>query len=1020
MRLAFVNPNRAHAYNADTVLTQALGGSESAQVHLARALSARGHQVVLFAGANDVGVKSGVNCRAVPATTAEFADFDAVFVTNDPMYALLVRAGAGPAPFVIHWEHNIYDPKGDWQRVLTALRGPRDLFAFVSQWHVRHFQEARLPLAPQRTLTIRNAVSPAFENLFADACEIMSAKAGAPRLVFASAPYKGLQPALSFFASPLLAGAELHLYTGLSHYAPNNALRQGEGYWQAMLDKAAGKPGVVLKGVMPQPSMAQEMRQAHVLFYPSIAEETSCIVALEAMAAGMLIVSSDWGALSETTASFAKLIPVVTNDKGEFSLNGEAFARTAAEGLAHFKAGDARLADHLAQQVAHVHKHHLWSIRAVEVETQLMRLVHAAPVADATPSASQLYEAGLHFAGRGRIGEASLAYEQAIAAKPDFSEALNNLGLLLRQAGKDKEALAKFQAALECKPDHAMIEGNLAGALAALGRQDEAVAHYRHALACDPDDLNALNNLGNLQKSLGKRQEAETLYRKAVESHPGSGEAKLNLARLLVELGQPGDAEAQFAAALAARPDWSEAAFSFAFSQFEQLYDSDADIEQRRERFSGILAALENHYLKASPAERAQAARDLASVSHFFMAYQGKNDRDLMKRFGTLLHVLMVSRFPACARISEMPPHEEDGRLRLGIVSPFFREHSIWKIPLAGWLKGLDRKRFKLSCFALAGSTPYLDEAAELCCEMHSGRRQLSEWVAAIANERPHILLYPDIGMDATALKLAALRLAPLQATTLGHPTTTGLPTMDVFFSSALMEPEDGEAHYSERLVRLPGLGVMYRQPPKNSGALLRQTLGLPEDKFLFWCCQSLFKYTPSFDRRIATIAKQLPDARFVFIEHHDNPLITDRLLRRFERAFAEQGLSARDFCLFLPRLSPADFAKTGGLMDVFLDHDAWSGFNSCLESVAAGLLPLTLPGKLMRGRHAKAVLEILDLPELIAPSETDYIASAVRLAQDAVWRDTLKARMQANLHRLYDDASPIRAMEDSLLSFFG
>lgn len=1019
MRLAFVNPNRAHRYDADTALTQALGGSESAQAHLARALAANGHDVFLFTGATTNACKSRVECRPLPESAEAFRDFDAVFVTNDPSYAVLARAGAGPNPLIIHWEHNLFGANADWRRVLPALCGPRDLFAFVSSWQIAHFQAQKLPLPAQRCLTIKNAVSPAFENLFADEASILAAKQAPPTLIFASAPYKGLQPALSFFANPQLADAQLHLYTGLSHYAPNNVHRQNGAFWQNLLAKAADQPGVVQKGVVAQPVMAQAMRAAHVLFYPSIVEETSCIVALEAMAAGMAVVASDWGALSETCAGFARLIPVAVNDKGEFSLDGSAFAKAAADCLERFRQGDGELQAQLSRQIAHIKKNHVWSVRAVEVEAMLSLALHGDPPNQTAPTPTQLYDAGIHFAGQGRKEDGKAAYRLALRGNPAFPEALNNLGLLLRHEGNAKDALDCFEKAQSLRPDNAMIEGNLAGALAQLGRTKEAEGRYRAALAKDPCDVNALNNLGNLLKRLGRRQEAEELYQKAVEAAPELAEARLNLARLQVELGRTEEAQAAFAATLAQRPDWSEAAFSFAFSQFEQLYASQEEIEQRRGLFSNILAAIENHYLKATAAERAQAARDLISPSHFFMAYQGENDRDLMRRFGVLLHVLMISRFPNFAKVEASPAKEADGRLRLGVVSPFFRDHSIWKIPLRGWLKGIDRQRFAVTCYALNGEEAFLNEAASHCERMVAGQRQLADWALAIRQDDPHILLYPDIGMDALALKLAALRLAPLQATTLGHPVTTGLPTMDVFFSSALMEPEDADDHYTEKLVRLPGLGVMYEADPSPSEDAARLAFGLPEDKFLFWCCQSLFKYTPSFDRRIAAIAAQAPNARFVFIEHHDNPLITQKLLARFETAFAAQGLAAREFCLFLPRLSPGDFAKASRLMDAFLDHDAWSGFNSCLESVAEGVTPLTLPGSLMRGRHAKAVLEILDLPELIADSEDDYIVKAVRLAGDASWRAGLQARLVANRPRLYGDRAPIRAMEETLLTPF-
>jgi protein O-GlcNAc transferase len=1016
MRLAFINPNRAHRYDAQTPDVAPLGGSESAQIHLARAMAARGHEAVLFTGAEASSSHGGVLCRPLPARPGELTGFDALLILNDPGYALLARAALGPGPVLVHWEQNLYDPRAGWERALMALDGPRDLFAFLSDWQIAHYRAAGLRLPEGRTLKLRNAIAPAFERMFPEGRPILAAKEGPSRLVFTSAPYKGLQPALAFFQNPLLEGVEFHLYSGFGHYAPNNVHRQGEGGWQALYEKALAIPGVRFPGIKPQPEMAKDLRPAHILFYPSIVEETACIAVMEAMAAGMAVVASDWGALRETTGGLAALIPVAKNEKGEFSLDGNEFARAAARLLARFKAKDPELEAHLASQIAHIETHHRWTGRAEELEDMLERGRSARYGVSKGLTPALLYEAGIEMASQGRVLEAKEAYSQALAVKPAFPEALNNLALLHRHQGEDGLALKALEQALTHRPAHPMILGNLAGALSALGREAEAEAAYRQVLSLNSEDLNALNNLANLLKRLGRRSEAASLYEKALDIAPEASETRLNLARLLVELGQTQKAEEEFARTLAARPDWSEAGFSFALSQLEHFYEDEAEIEARRERFSTILAALEGHYDKASPIEKAKAAHELVTLCPFFLAYQGRNDRDLMARYGGLIHRLMTAQYPGLSQPLAPPPPDADGRLRIGVVSPFFRPHSIWKIPLGGWLAGLDRKRFAVTAYALEGSQATLDEAKTLAETLIQGPLPLEGWISRIVQDRPHVLLYPDIGMDGPSMKLAALRLAPLQATTLGHPSTTGLPTMDIFFSSGLMEPEGAESHYTERLVRLPGLGVLYRTPPKVEGSLARSSLGLPEDKILYWCGQSLFKYTPAFDARIARIAAKAPNSRFVFLEHHDNPLVTERLKARLDRAFSQQGLKASQFCLFLPRLSPDDFARALRLMDVFLDHDAWSGFNSCLEAVAEGLPPLTLPGPMMRGRHTSAVLTLLGLDELIANSEADFLEKAIRLGQDTAWRAEVKSRMANNKVRLYDDAAAIRAMEEAIL----
>ena len=97
------------------------------------------------------------------------------------------------------------------------------------------------------------------------------------------------------------------------------------------------------------------------------------------------------------------------------------------------------------------------------------------------------------------------------------------------------------------------------------------------------------------------------------------------------------------------------------------------------------------------------------------------------------------------------------------------------------------------------------------------------------------VIIYPEIGMSRLTVKLAALRLAPVQAAWFGHPVTTGLPTIDYFLPSGVMEPEGGEDNYTEKLVRLPGLSFPYSTFAPSALPATRADFSLPEEKCIFF-----------------------------------------------------------------------------------------------------------------------------------------------------------------------------------------
>jgi predicted O-linked N-acetylglucosamine transferase (SPINDLY family) len=281
-------------------------------------------------------------------------------------------------------------------------------------------------------------------------------------------------------------------------------------------------------------------------------------------------------------------------------------------------------------------------------------------------------------------------------------------------------------------------------------------------------------------------------------------------------------------------------------------------------------------------------------------------------------------------------------------------------------------------------------------------------WVEQIRADRLHLLLIPGIGMDDMTLRLAALRLAPVQATSWGHPDTTGLPTIDDYLSSALMEPPEGDRHYTERLIRLPNLSIWYEPPEVAPERVTRAEIGVPEDAVLYWCCQSLYKYLPRYDDVFPRIAAAVPKARFVFIKYPHGEKVTALFRERLRLAFAKSGGDAERHCVFLPPMSAARFAAVGGLADVFLDSLGWSGCNSTLEALASDLPVVTMAGELMRGRHSAAILTLLEMPELIAADAEAYVARAVELGLGPERRRTLRERIARCKHRLYRDAAAI------------
>src|SRR5258706_6169264 len=377
---------------------------------------------------------------------------------------------------------------------------------------------------------------------------------------------------------------------------------------------------------------------------------------------------------------------------------------------------------------------------------------------------------------------------------------------------------------------------------------------------------------------------------------------------------------------------------------------------------------------------------------------------------------IMSAAYPHWARPPKVPPPEPDEPIRLGIVSGHFYGYSVLKIPIWGWAALLDRRRFRLFGYHTASYQDSETSRVRRSFERFTqGPLPLERWGEIIRADAPHALIFPEIGMDQMVPKLAGLRLAPLQCVSQGHPVTSGFPTIDYYLGSDLMEPDDGESHYTERLIRLPNLGVAYIPPPIAPTSLRRKALGLRADATVYLCCQYLPKYLPRFDHVFTDIALRVANAQFVFIASMLGPEITARFQRRLACAFQAAGLDVTRHVGLLSPMATADFMGVAGLSDVFLDSMGWSGYNSTLECLACSLPIVTWPSAFMRGRHSYAILRMLGVTETIAASPSEYVDIAVRLAHDRAWRTALRNKISERRSVVYGDSAPGRGRENWL-----
>jgi protein O-GlcNAc transferase len=625
------------------------------------------------------------------------------------------------------------------------------------------------------------------------------------------------------------------------------------------------------------------------------------------------------------------------------------------------------------------------------------------------PSAMLELQLGIVHDRLGDSDKAVIAMREAVRIKPDFIAAHKHLAALLARRGTPREARATLEQALAAAPRDASLWLRLAQAQTEEGDAAAALASLASASAAGPRDAYTWTRIGHLYAEHWKFAEADAALAQASARDPGSAEIESLRALVKQEVGDIAGAMQALALGRSRNPD--DLRIVIAERLFlPQSYESVEDVAHWRKRYEEGLASV----VQESPNWLARA-EDLFQLerNNFFLAYQGEDDRELQRQYSGVL--ARVAGAAAPGLVSPLPIRfDGQRRLRIGFLGNIFRDSTAGRY-FERWVTGLDAERFERFIYHTApvvdAFTRRIATASDTFFDQRVGTRQLAERVRA---DELDVLVYPEVGMSSMTYLLAALRLAPVQCAGWGHPVTTGSAAIDHYFTCAPMEPEGGEAHYTENLVALPGIGVEYAMPEPQPAAL-RSQFGLPEGKRIYLCAQSLFKVHPEMDDLFAEVLARDAEGVLVFFQAPARA-VTEQLGARIQRALARRGVPPRGQVKFLPRLSGPYFRSALAIADVVVDTLRWSGGNTSMDAFAAGVPVVTLPGRFMRGRQTAAMLEMMELRELCADNPDAYVSLALEVAGDHERNAALRTAILERRERLFDRRECTVAFQEALL----
>jgi protein O-GlcNAc transferase len=586
-------------------------------------------------------------------------------------------------------------------------------------------------------------------------------------------------------------------------------------------------------------------------------------------------------------------------------------------------------------------------------------------------------------------------YRRALQIKPDYAEAHNNLGIVLRCLGQYEEAEARYRLALKIKADYVDAYTNLGNVLKDLKRFDEAIASFRQALKIKPGFFDAHISLGNVLSELWEFEEAVAHYRRALEISPDDAGAYSNLGNALKDLRRFDEAVASFTQALKIKPDFAEAHYNLGITHvdlgqldnaamhYRQALQIKPDYAEAHNNLGNVLRSLgQLDEAEASYRLALEIKPDFAFAhSNLLFIHNYRSDQPAetllteARRFGELA----TRKARPYADWQNVPVPARC--LRVGLVSGDLGSHPVGYF-VEGILAALASSaagRLELVAYSNRSWVDAVTERIKACChDWHSVLGLSDERLSRqIRDDGIDILLDLSGHTAHNRLTMFAWKPAPIQVSWLGYFATTGVAAMDYLIADPWTLPEAEEAHFTERIWRLPETRLCFTPP--HIDIEVAPLPALTNGHITFGCFNHLAKMNDDVVSLWAQVLASVPDSRlFLKAEQLANASMRQNTIKRF----AVHNIEADRLTLEGPE-SRENYLASYHRVDIALDPFPFPGGATSAEGLWMGVPVLTLAGNRFLSRQGVGLLANVGLPEWIAADADAYVACAVHHVAD-------------------------------------
>ena len=542
-------------------------------------------------------------------------------------------------------------------------------------------------------------------------------------------------------------------------------------------------------------------------------------------------------------------------------------------------------------------------------------------------------------------------------------------GLLFLEEEKFSQAEFKLKQSLELIPDRVSTLTNLSAVQVKLKKYLDAKINAEKAIFLEADNSQAHLNLGLIETELKNLASALHYFERARSLKPDYHEAWSNKGSTLHELKRYEEAIVHYDQALSLKPD-----INWAFGDFQNIKMKLSDWSDFYEGLTNLANKVQLHQKSIQP------FIGLALFSEALIHRQSAE-------------IYIEDKFPFNPALGLIPKQPKRKKIRIGYFSADFHNHA------TGHLMAELFELHDKSCFEIIGFSfgPEINDAMRQRLV-----KSFDQFIEVFSKSDIEIAqLSRDLNIDiAVDLKgftrdsrtgIFSYRVAPIQVNYLGYPGTMGADYIDYIVADKTLIPPQSQQYYSEKVVYLPH---SYQANDRKRGIskkqFTRQELGLPREGFVFCCFNNNYKILPATFNAWMQILKMVDGSVLWLLK--DNPWVSENL----KKEAAKQGIDATRL-VFAERMSLPEHLARHRHADLFIDTLPCNAHTTASDALWTGLPVLTLMGESFASRVAASLLNAIGLSELITTSQEEYIALAIKLADNTHKLADIKQKLKQN-----------------------